>query len=131
MYAPGGDSHTEPEKVPVDPYGERIALYSSCATGTSWHRPPRDKLDLPSELRRADSADRSPPRNLLRWPNVRFVQLCGGDDDLGNKLYQARCFHVFNELILGTGRLERSGDASNSRPEKQVQCDMSVNPTCS
>eukprot|EP00913_Durusdinium_trenchii_P022192 g20852.t1 len=39
-------------------------------------------------LRRADSADRSPPRNLLRWPNVRFVQLCGGDDDLGNKLYQ-------------------------------------------
>ncbi|CAK8997029.1 Kinesin-related protein 6 (Kinesin family member 6) (Kinesin-13) [Durusdinium trenchii] len=70
-------------------------------------------------------------KNLLRWPNVRFVQLCGGDDDLGNKLYQARCFHVFNELILGTGRLERSGDASNSRPEKQVQCDMSVNPTCS
>ncbi|CAK9117592.1 unnamed protein product [Durusdinium trenchii] len=27
-------------------------------------------------------------KNLLRWPNVRFVQLCGGDDDLGNKLYQ-------------------------------------------
>ena len=27
-------------------------------------------------------------RNLLRWPNQRFVQLCGGDEDLGNKLYQ-------------------------------------------
>lgn len=27
-------------------------------------------------------------KNLLRWPNQRFVQLCGGDEDLGNKLYQ-------------------------------------------
>lgn len=27
-------------------------------------------------------------KNLLRWPNQRFVQLCGGDEDLGTKLYQ-------------------------------------------
>jgi len=27
-------------------------------------------------------------KNLVRWPVTRFVQLCGGDDDLGSRLYQ-------------------------------------------
>jgi kinesin family protein 2/24 len=27
-------------------------------------------------------------KNLVRWPQNRFTQLCGGDDDLGARLYQ-------------------------------------------
>jgi len=27
-------------------------------------------------------------KNLVRWPVARFTQLCGGDDDLGTRLYQ-------------------------------------------
>jgi kinesin family protein 2/24 len=27
-------------------------------------------------------------KNLVRWPMARFTQLCGGDDDLGARLYQ-------------------------------------------
>lgn len=27
-------------------------------------------------------------KNLVRWPLVRFTQLCAGDDDLGSRLYQ-------------------------------------------
>jgi kinesin family protein 2/24 len=27
-------------------------------------------------------------KNLVRWPQMRFTQLCGGDDDLGARLYQ-------------------------------------------
>lgn len=27
-------------------------------------------------------------KNLVRWPMTRFTQLCGGDDDLGTRLYQ-------------------------------------------
>jgi len=27
-------------------------------------------------------------KNLVRWPMTRFTQLCGGDDDLGARLYQ-------------------------------------------
>jgi len=26
-------------------------------------------------------------KNLIRWPIQRFVQLCGGDDDLGGRVY--------------------------------------------
>ena len=42
-------------------------------------------------------------RNLLRWPNQRFVQLCGGDDDLGNKLYQVPAA-IPSQILLGFGR---------------------------
>jgi len=27
-------------------------------------------------------------KNLVRWPSARFTQLCGGDEDLGSRLYQ-------------------------------------------